>query len=455
MWREQLPWLDRWLTKPSRKPLVVRGARQVGKSTLVRRFAAAQGLILHEINFERARGLDAAFASNDIPRILTELQLVCRKGAIDAPRSLLFLDEIQAVPQALPALRYFLEQRPSLPVIAAGSLLEFVLAAHDFSMPVGRVEYLFMGPMKFEEYLAAAGDDDLVGLLQTWVPGAPFAEVAHRRLLERLRDYLIVGGMPEAVSTYVGSRDLRACYEVQSAILETYRDDFPKYGRRGDSSIVHKVYDYVPRHVGEKIKYANIDRHAQARALRGVMELLFQARVAFPVYRSTAAGLPLGSGVDERVLKPYFLDCGLVARATGAQWIDAATLASPHFVNSGKLAEQFAAQHLLYGGAPDIRPQLYYWLREGRSNNAEVDFLTDLGSAVAPVEVKSGKSGTMKSLFQYAAQRSSSFAIRFDVNPPSLTMPSHDLPGHGRIELQLLSLPLYLVQQYRRLAAAL
>jgi predicted AAA+ superfamily ATPase len=202
MWREQLPWLERWLNKPSRKPLVVRGARQVGKSTLVRQFAAARGLTLHEINFERARGLDAAFASNDVPRILTELQLVCRKGAVDAPGSLLFLDEIQAVPQALPALRYFLEQRPSLPVIAAGSLLEFVLAARDFSMPVGRVEYLFMGPMKFEEYLAAAGDADLVELLQAWVLGTPFAEIAHRRLLERLRDYLMVGGMPEAVSTY-------------------------------------------------------------------------------------------------------------------------------------------------------------------------------------------------------------------------------------------------------------
>jgi predicted AAA+ superfamily ATPase len=313
--------------------------------------------------------------------------------------------------------------------------------------------------MKFEEYLAAAGDADLVELLQAWVVGTPFAEIAHRRLLERLRDYLMVGGMPEAVSTYVGSQDVGACCEVQNAILETYRDDFPKYGRRGDSGVVHKVYDYVPRHVGEKIKYANIDRHVQARTLRGVIDLLFQARVAFPVYRSTASGVPLGSGVDERVVKPYFLDCGLVARATGVEWFDTATLASPSFVNAGKLAEQFVAQHLLYGGAPDTRPQLYYWLREGRSNNAEVDFLTELGSSLAPVEVKSGKSGTMKSLFQYAALRDARFASRFDTNPPSVTTPGHNLPGHnlpgrGRVELRLLSLPLYLVQQYRRLAAS-
>ena len=157
MFRVEERYLEKWLGSKWRKPLVVRGARQVGKSTLVRQFAKKMSLVLHEVNLERYPELNSVFASKKVDVILGELEQICKKGTIDSPGSLLFLDEIQAVPEAIPCLRYFLEDIPSLPVVAAGSLLELALARQGSAMPVGRIEYLFMGPMTFEELLTALG----------------------------------------------------------------------------------------------------------------------------------------------------------------------------------------------------------------------------------------------------------------------------------------------------------
>lgn len=443
--------MRRWLERPGRKPLVVRGARQTGKSTLVRQFADANGLTLHEVNLERQPGLLSTFESMDAARILEELQLVVRKGPIRGARALLFLDEVQAIPEALGALRYLWEAHPELPIVAAGSLLEFALSERRTSVPVGRVAYLFMHPMTFEEFLAAAGDHDLVELLGKWDPKQSFPDVAHQRLLERLRSFLVVGGMPEAVASYHGAGDVEAVREVQDAILETYRDDFPKYVGAKNVELMTRAYDYLRRQVGHKLKYVNVDRDAQARAVRDVVELLFNARVAFAVRRTTAGGLPLGAGLDERVYKSYFLDVGLVARTSSIDWIDAETLRSSQFINNGQLAEQFVAQELWATGPSNRAPELFYWLREGRANNAEVDFLLASSKSIVPIEVKAGKSGTMKSLFQFAKQHGAELAVRFDTNPPSRSRISHEIPSAGAVHLDLLSLPLYFAGQLRRL----
>lgn len=450
MLRSQERELTAWIASPRRKPLVLRGARQVGKSTIVRRFAARSGLTLHEVNLERQPHLRAAFASMDVHRILAEVELVARKGPVTDAGGLLFLDEIQAIPAAISALRYLYEELPELPVIAAGSLLEFALENTRFSMPVGRIAYLFMGPMTFEETLVAQGDDDLITWLQTWTPGQDVPLTAHRRLLERFRTYLVVGGMPEAVAHQIASDGVGAHHETQDAILETYRDDFPKYRGTGNADLLLRTYDYLQRHIGEKVKYASIDRGAQARSVRRAIELLFKARVAFPVRRTSAAGLPLGAGLDPRVYKSYFLDCGLVARASGITWIDDATLQSAAFINRGPLAEQFIAQHLWSEHPRGRRPELWYWLREGRSDNAEIDFLLEFGGTVVPVEVKAGKSGSMKSLFQFAARKGIDVALRFDLNPPSVAVVRHAMP-QTPVSFRLLSLPLYMVGQAKRL----
>ena len=271
--------LQKWIHSKNRKPLIIRGARQVGKSTLVRQFAATNNLNLHEINFERHTTLINVFKSFDIKRILEELEFIIQKGSILKKGGILFLDEIQAVPPAIQALRYFYEDYPDLPVVAAGSLLEIVLAKHSFSMPVGRIEYLFLNPMTFEEVLEAHKQGDLLKLLQEYKLDSPFPESAHSRLLDLQRKYFIVGGMPEAVNRFIETESLEDASEAHAGIFETYRDDFAKYSTQSSLLRLHKILDYVPGAVGEKLKYVNIDHQEQARELKKALDLLIKARL--------------------------------------------------------------------------------------------------------------------------------------------------------------------------------
>ncbi len=211
--------IDTWYRRKHRKPLVVRGARQVGKSTLIRNFADNHRLTLHEINLERHPSLVRTFEKLDMGEILRELEYISGKGKINTAGSLLFLDEIQAVPAAIKALRYFYEDYPELPLIAAGSMLEFALSDHSYSMPVGRIEYLYMGPMTFEEFLGAKNENTLLELLASFSFEFPFPESAHQKLLKSQREFLMVGGMPEAVQVHIESDDFNEVMNVHSAYI--------------------------------------------------------------------------------------------------------------------------------------------------------------------------------------------------------------------------------------------
>ena len=307
--------------------------------------------------------------------------------------------------------------------------------------------------MSFEEFLAAAEQDDLLELLRVFRLAEPFPDTAHARLLDQLRDYLLVGGMPEAVLRFVESQELSAVPEIHASILETYRDDFAKYATRTEVGRLRKVFDFVPRAVGEKIKYVRIDEGAQSRDLKRAIELLSQARVMRRAFHTDSTGLPLSATIHEHVYKPYFLDVGLVSAACGIRWLPVEELRARRFVNEGKLAEQFVAQHLPLLGESYRDWRLTYWLREGRASNAEIDFLIQLGASVVPVEVKAGKSGSLKSLLQFVHQRGTEKAVRFDLNPPGQQAVSHTLTvgGGTTVGFQLLSLPLYLVEQLPRL----
>ena len=446
--------LKKWLKNPYRKPLVVRGARQVGKSTLVRTFAKQQGLVLHEVNLERHLELSDLLGTQDITEILRELEFICGKGPINKEDSLLFLDEIQAVPIALQTLRYLYEDYPKLPVIAAGSLLEFALAEHSFSMPVGRIEYLHLGPASLEEYIEELDEQNLLELMRDYSPRERFPRAAHKRLLELQRDFFLVGGMPEATQRYVDTRDLDLAFEVQTSIVETFRDDFSKYSIRAKLRTIQKVFDYVPQSVGEKFKYVNVDSHTVSREIRAAVDLLAKAGVITLVFHSDSTGVPLRATQDERIFKAYFLDCGLMNRMCGAGRICISDLSDYRFINEGKIAEQFIAQHLLFIGKTTDRPSLNYWLREKRRGNAEVDFVIQAGTRIIPIEVKSGKSGTLKSVQQFVLQKGIPFAVRFDLNPPSFQHVSHHAKYHSKnlkAEFDLLSLPLYMVEQVPRL----
>ena len=444
--------LHRWLDKERRKPLVLRGARQVGKSTLVRQFAASQGKTLNEINLERHLDLNEVFRTLQVGPVLRELEAL--SGTPIRPESsLLFLDEIQATPHALQILRYLYEEIPSLPVIAAGSLLELVLSDHAFPMPVGRIEYMHLGPMTFREFLLAV-EPPLAGLLAGLGLAEPLPRSAHKKLLERQREYLFVGGMPEAVQVHQEGGHLQDVSEVHRSITDTYLDDFGKYARQKELSLLQKVFRSIPRNLGNKAKYSNISPGDRSRDVRHAVDLLTKARVCLPVHHSDCSGLPLLAEIREKDYKLVFLDVGLASHVCGLGWNALRSMGERELVNEGALAEQFVGQHLADRSEELGPPRLTYWLREAKSSNAEVDYVWSRGDWIIPVEVKAGKSGSLRSLQQFAPSRRPPIAVRFDLNELTLQRVSHQArSGDGlvRVEYDLLSLPLYAVGELPRL----
>ncbi len=449
MHRDQFNFLDNWLAGPNRKPLIVRGARQVGKSTLVRLFAERCGRPLVEVNLERHPDLGPAFARNDPAYLLNVLEALPGVGPI-SPDGLLFLDEIQAVPESIPALRYFREDMPELPVLAAGSLLDFALADHASPMPVGRIGYLHMGPMTFTEHLEAVGADGLARAIRTFEIERGLDSAIHNRLMAALRTYFFTGGMPEAVESFARSGRLRDIAEVHNAIIDTYREDFPKYvGSQGLAGMVN-VFNFAARNVGRKVKYVHVSTEDTAAATKARIELLCMARVLAKVVRSHCNGLPLQAEADPRAYKLLFMDIGLMNAVCGLGWTGIERMDQTRLVNEGAMAEQFIGQHLQALLAASANRELSYWLREGRSANAEVDYVAAFDGRIVPIEVKAGASGSLKSLHQFVAEKAVPLAVRFDATPPSAQEVRTRVQRGGtqaEVAYRLISLPLYLVER--------
>ncbi len=457
VYRRQLHNLKDWLRSPRRKPLVIRGARQVGKSTLVEMLAGegGAGTDLFAVNLERYPLLAQAF-NEGTPRELLNLMQALPEAPALSERSILFLDEIQAAPGALPMLRYFREDMPELPVIAAGSLMEFLLASHPFSMPVGRIEYLNVGPMTFTEFLTGIGESPLadeIGQFEFDSGGADRGwphPLIHQRLLDLLKLYLFIGGMPEAVQVYSQNRDLGAVSRVHASIIETYRDDFPKYAARRDLARMLGVFNFAAMRAGRKVKYSNIFPDQQSGTLRRDIDILAMARVIAKVTHSHCSGLPLQADLKENVFKLLFLDVGLMNAVCGLNWATISGRSNEALVNDGAIAEQFIGQHLANLIAQRPNRELTYWLREGRSNNAEVDYVVEFGGRIVPIEVKSGRTGTLRSLHQFAADKGNGLAVRFHAAEPILqTINARAITSAGSVPVRyrLLSLPLYLVER--------
>ncbi len=450
MYRFALDYLKDWKHRGTRRPIVVRGARQVGKSHLVRMFAKEAFENILEINFERIPGAASLFDSKDPKTICPLLEARFNVGLLPG-KTLLFLDEIQAAPEVFAALRFFREDLPDLHVVAAGSLLEFVLDDHAFSMPVGRIEYLHLGPMQFEEFLHALGRDALVSWLCSYWPGDEVPEEIHTELMRFLRSFLVIGGMPEVVRTFASENHLQECEALQEAVLSTYRDDFTKYTEKVKHRRVQKVFERIPRLVGQKFMYSHVDREERSRELAQALLLLCLARVAHKVPHTHGNGLPLGAEASDRHFKVLFLDVGLLCRSCGLHVLDMLEAVDVMPVNSGAICEQFVGQHLLYSRAFYEEPRLYCWIRPKRSSNAEVDYIVATGDRILPIEVKSGKTGTLKSLHLFLREKKKSLALRFNADMPSLLDTRTSLPSGRQTPFRLLSLPLYMVGQWRRL----
>lgn len=445
MKRKYISHLQAWLGRKKRKPLVLRGARQVGKSTLVQLFAKEVGLDLVEINLELYRALDRVFEGCDVDLIIKNIEGIV--GGQVGTGQLLFLDEIQATPHALGALRYFFEKYPELPVIAAGSLLEFTLSNHSFSMPVGRIEYLHIDPMSFSEYLEAV-DPYCAEQLGDLRLDQPIADTLHVRFQKHQRNYTLVGGMPEAVDMYRETSSFEDVFRVQNHICSTYMDDFSKYAQEKNLADLQTMFRRLPANVGKKIKYNSLLLEQNSAQGRKLFELLLNAKIVSAVTHSSCNGPPLGAEINPKMIKPLFLDIGLVSRLLNLDWRDLNDVNEVDLIHGGLLSEQFVGQHLQW--EPETFTDRYYWTRESKNNNAELDYVVARGQWIIPIEVKSGKAGSMKSLHQFMFDKGLRVAFRFDHLAPSHQLIKTKVTTKHRIdevEYELYSCPHYAIER--------
>lgn len=383
-----------WKQEPHAKPLIIRGARQVGKSYLVEQFGKSHFAQLLTFNFEKQPSLAEIFAADfNVVEILQKLEFISNARIIPG-ETLLFFDEIQRCPRAITALRYFKEEKPDLRVIAAGSLLDFALK--EISVPVGRVGYLHLHPMSFLEFLEALGETLLLASLQRGnLPRQN--DVVHARLLNLVRQYAIVGGMPEAVKTYLDTRSFIAVGTVHGDLVESFRQDFSKYARQARYPQLLKILEQIPKRVGTQIKYAHLDPDSRSNETKDALLLLERAQVVHRVRATSGSGLPLGAEASEKIFKAIFVDIGLMQNLCGIEWGRIADSEDFIKINEGALAEQFVGQELLaYSGS--VPPALYYWRREAQNSSAEIDYVIAKDGKVCPVEVKSATGGRLKSL---------------------------------------------------------
>ncbi|MFV0340391.1 MAG: ATP-binding protein [Parachlamydiaceae bacterium] len=442
--------LQKWLVKDKRLPLVIRGARQVGKTWLVRELARVAGKKLIELNLERKPEVAAVFSVNDPKEILK--RLASQYGtSIEPADSILFIDEIQEFPELFAKLRWFAEDMPELPVIAAGSLLEFILGKHEMSMPVGRVTFMFLEPLSFEEFLLALGKTILVEQIKefTWKQGV--FELTHVELMKLLKEYVIIGGMPAAVQSWALEQSLMEVSNIHHDILQTYRNDFSKYGSRANPTHLNEVLQAVPQSLGKKFVYSDVNRAVRHSQIKEALELLVQARICNKVQATAANGLPLGAELLHHYTKILMLDVGLCSAALKLSLTDLQTIEELDLINKGGIAEQVVGQLLRTIDPVFIEPELYYWISTEKFASAEIDYVIQQGAIVVPIEVKAGKEGTLKSLHRYMYLKGRSLAARINSGPPqNVSVQVKDTSGNA-VQYELRSVPFYLIGELRRL----
>lgn len=402
-------YLKQWKTEPDRKPLLVRGARQVGKTYSIRSFGKTFSSFV-EINFD----LDSRFATIfniDLKpeRIIREISILTGKEIVPG-KTLLFFDEIQKAPNAVASLRYFYELRPDLHVIAAGSLLDFAL--DTVGLPVGRVSSIRMYPLSFFEFITACGHESLTELLID--VNSTITTPIHEMSIRLLSEYLFLGGMPSIVNCWSTSHDHKRCVRLQDDILDTYRQDFQFYSRKHQQKYVDLLFQKVPESIGRKFVYTSISSDFRKRGLQPALELLIKAGIVNTVTHTSGQGIPLGSDINVERFKCLFLDCGLTLRSLGTS--AEALLSAPQYslINKGEICEALIGQEILSASSPYTKKQLYYWHREARSSNAEIDYLLQINTEIIPIEVKSGDCGSLKSLHLFLDDhKKSPFGICF------------------------------------------
>lgn len=418
--------LRQWMTGKIRKPLIIRGARQIGKTTSVRRLARAFPRWV-ELNLEDRIDLHPVFEGNlDPTRLLTDISLLVGQQIIPG-ETLLFIDEIQACPRAIIALRYFYENLPELHVIAAGSLLDF--AIETVGVPVGRVAFLSMYPLTFVEFLWAMQENLLADAILQQSPDQAFSEAIHNKALRLFGEYIAVGGMPEAVVAWRDQRDYQRCLSIHHDLIMAYRQDFEKYARRSEIKYVEHVFQQVPLQLGRKFQFSKVSGQFRKRELEPALQLLEKANVVTKITYTSAQGLPLGAGASFDDYKMMMLDIALTQALLGQTAENWILHPKDQFLNKGEIAEAFVGQELLGYSHPRREGALYYWHREQRTSHAEIDYVTLFENQIVPIEVKSGKGSTLKSLHLFLEEHSHTpCGIRFSTQNYSIFEKIHSYP---------------------------
>lgn len=424
-----------WKNKEEHLPILLRGARQVGKSFLVENFGKNHFKNVVTVDFENKPQLKQPFIeSRDPKEILHRLEFLLDQR-IQPSQTLLFLDEIQACPEALIALRYFKEKLPSLHVIAAGSLLEFLLHDQNFSFPVGRVEFLYLKPFSFNEFLQAISPIK-AERLRSYSLNNPPSEPEHHELIKLIRSFLFIGGMPAAINAFLSYDSLQESSRVHLRILQAYESDFGKYAKISQHKYLASIFRKAPSLIAQVLKYSRLDPDAKSKDLKPALELLCHTQLLQKIYHCNASGLPLHAHLKEDRFKLLFLDVGLLQTTTG---IDASFFFEKDIlqINAGMIAEQFVGQELLAHEKPFIHSSLLYWENYPKGD-AEIDYILEKRGQIIPIEVKAGSTGSLKSLHYFIQQKNIPCGIRISDTPLKL-------------EKNILSIPFYLISELERI----
>lgn len=399
-----------WKESPRRKPLLIRGARQVGKSTAVRHLGEGFKYFV-EVNLESQPSIRQLFTKDiDVHRTCEAISATLGIPVV-AGKTLLFIDEIQVSQEAIMSLRYFKEDYPELHVIAAGSLLEFTLEELP-SFGVGRIRSLYMYPFSFDEFLLAQGLDTTVDFKHKATSLSPLPEAVHNKLVEQLKTFYLVGGMPAAITEWVESKSYIECTRVHNDILDTYQDDFSKYKSRVSPALLRQVLRSVALQAGCKFVFRQVADDIHSSVIKEALHLLTLAGLIKPVSHSDGNGVPLGAEENCNYTKYLFLDLGLMQTMLGTPAANVLLSSDVDFVNKGAASEMFAGLELVKSHDCFQKAEMYYWQNLSRGTNAEIDYLVVKDGIVVPIEVKASTRGSMQSLWLFMRKKGLHRAIR-------------------------------------------
>lgn len=405
--------LVRWKSDPNRKTLLVRGARQVGKTYSVRELAKTFDHYL-EVNFESDREVHSFFERDIDPEILCRNLSAYYNVPVKDGRTLVFFDEIQACIPAISSLRFFHEKRRELHLVAAGSLLEFALKDLS-SFGVGRIEHLFMYPLSFDEFLLASGEEQLYGIKEGCSFDKALNPALHAKLIDYLKQFLLLGGLPEVIKTFIDTNDFRRTQIILDQLIMGFADDFAKYKNRVPGTRIGEVFNSIVYQSGGKFNISKASGSANHSQTKEALDLLEMAGLVYRVKHTAANGIPLGAEVNPKRFKVILFDHGIFQRILGLNL--SAYLVENDFaaINKGNLAEQYVGTELIKNLSNVMKPYLFYWHREERGSSAEVDYLVQKDNNILPLEVKSGAQGKMQSLRIFLKEKKIRHGIRISL----------------------------------------